>query len=351
MGCCCLDHRTPIAYFTMAKANLDDGVIVARYDAMHPIIGDAAGTGTDGGTVAISGTNVIHSVIEGAFGGSVLVTTCFDVDNLPSVIWTRREVMAGSNIETYAYADETYVWVATNLGYAYCYRVTDGELQGSATSLKGMAAITSGTAAGLCQFGHMAEYDHEYTVIQSTTIGGTYRQSYSSATQHIAYHGNKIYVVEKDDLSTSTEIGSTGFATITLTYFDGDYYYLRDDSLSFETTSYDTAGNLNWSFSGPRESFYTHDDQGFVYSGSDGTKKRSRTDGSLSWHRTGAANGASRNRGGVDNNLDHVISGGSTFIKQSDGTIEYSSSGFTSGGLNFVIGDYWWTTGSRAVLP
>jgi len=338
----------------MAKANLDDGVIVARYDAMHPIIGDAAG-GTSGGTLTVSGSRVIHAVIQGSFGGSVLVTTCFDVDNLPTVIWTRKETMAGSNNFTYSYSDESYVWVATDLGYAYCYRVTDGELQGSATSLKGMAAITSGTTAGRCQFGHMAEYDHEYTVIQSTSIGGTYRESYSSATQHIAYHGNKIYVVEKDDLATATEIGSTGFSTPTLTYFDGDYYYMRDDSFSLTTSSYDTTGTLNWSFSG-LESFYTHDDQGFVYSGNDGTKKRSRTDGSLSWHTTGAANGGRRWSGGVDNNLDHVIGWQSRFLNQSDGVFQYASSGTTGDGsgratTGIVIGDYWWTTGFRGVLP
>lgn len=325
----------------MCGVRLENGHVPARYDAMHPIVGDVVNNVT-GGTVVVTGNRIIHTVIDLVVNR--VVTTCFELNIFPTVIWTEKSTLTGINNKSYSYTDGTYIWVATDGGFGFCYLVSDGELQGSATGLNGYESITSGSDLGLCQFGNLAEYDHEYTVTQSTAIVGTYKQSYSSSTEHIAYHGNKIYLVSKSNLASATELGSTGFANPTLSYFDGEYYYMNEAGFSTYSAAYDTSGSLIWSI-GTSETFYTHDDQGFVYSGNDGTKKRSRTDGSLSWHTSGAGNGAARYEGGIDNVNDHVIGKNARFLNQSDGSLAFAASGIAGGGNCFVIGDYFWMTG------
>ena len=267
-GCCCVPYTPRTLYSSLSALDASDGSLLHIFDVVWPVFQGQTGGGYMGVAIALNSTHIFHLGIgTGSYfqTATEFTLSCYDKTTY-GLVWYVRVTSAfpGGGVgaqDMWMHADDSYVWVASDIGSAWCYDASDGSLQGIATGLVGSKFITSGTAEGKVQFGPMAEYDHEFTELQATDISLPLRYSFSDATQHVAsffdnsgFSELKIYTVPKSALDTETLAVSVSSDLAVYTGYDGSSLIAND---GFGTTKqYDLTGTVEWTESNPAQYSY-----------------------------------------------------------------------------------------------
>ncbi len=166
MGCCCLEHEFIGTQATMYAVRLSDGVILYAFDCLSRMGGEGSG-----GSCDTNSSKVFNVASRSGFGFSIAAYDKTTYENL----WINDIVDDSSSYVSESislYADDSYVWIAEPNGRAWCYDQSDGTEVGTLESddIPDYLNIMAGTEEGKVCFGARVEYDHEFTVVQSSTI-------------------------------------------------------------------------------------------------------------------------------------------------------------------------------------
>lgn len=304
MGCCCLDHRPSILYYTAARVDPVAGGDIIFYDALHPVVGDqsyfSAGQCS---TIYVIADRLYNAV---KFDSSVsdprgqqdwIVVTCWDI-NSNSVLWWTHVDSEATLFRIYA--DANYIWLGTEDGEGFCLSPADGDLISETTGLDtvGYLYMTEGVTAGTVQWGPVAEYDHEFTATQTTGTIYDLLQAWDVGNHYITWHDNglRVYKIDKDDLANETTL-TTPLSPANAIAGATDTLYFANNLGTNYFKAYDYAGTVLWDNSTSDMKAYFNYDDGVLYGLNTSAKIISvdPADGSTNWTSTLGLNFTTQN--------------------------------------------------------
>lgn len=362
MGCCCLDHRSPILYHTAARIDPSNGDKILFYDALHPVIGDEVYSHTPQPSSAWVANGLLFNAVR--FSSEIgdprgilewVVLTCWSIDS-NSVLWWSHVDSSCTGLKVFA--DDNYVWVGTDDGEGFCFAASDGDLISEETGLFGYQYLTSGDTAGTCQFGTIAEYDHEFTnTYDPSLLQGAIDSWEIDGSHYITWAGTiDVYKTNKNDLASRTKFTTPAYPADTIEGATDSLYFASEAFTSY-FKAYNYAGTAVWDNStSEAKNFISNGDGSVLFTN---TSNRLRnidpSDGSTNWSSAlivGAVMGEPRRSvyDPVNDQFIIVAAGAIRPHSESTGSVNWILSGVVAQEFQ-LYGDDLFTCGGRGAIP